>query len=112
MLPPPTVSRESSSQQMPRLPVWWLLLQQSFWHPQFFTFLLCMNVLVPFRVLDLVGETQKAESLALTQVRLRCQRFLFCQTCSALFGADAMAKKVISLRAAYCCGSFLFFILI
>lgn len=61
--PPPPLPRQ---QQLPRLPLWWLLFQQSYWHPQFFSFLLCVNVLVPFRVLDLVGDEKKAESLALT----------------------------------------------
>eukprot|EP01052_Picozoa_sp_SAG31_P041016 SAG31_NODE_6099_length_2171_cov_12.841216_1_plen_207_part_00 len=60
-----------------RLPIWWLLVQQSWWLPQFLTFSLLLNILVPFRVADLVGDSAKAESLA---------ELMSFQNCMALSG--------------------------
>ena len=51
-----------------RMPWWWLTWQMSWWLVQFATFNLLMNILVPFRVIELVGEASKAHYLALVNV--------------------------------------------
>jgi MFS family permease len=38
-----------------RMPLWWLCWQQFFWFTQFLTFNLLLNILLPFRVIELLG---------------------------------------------------------
>eukprot|EP01048_Picozoa_sp_COSAG05_P023442 COSAG05_NODE_5080_length_1269_cov_2.019658_1_plen_302_part_01 len=53
----------------PDLPVWWIVFQMGgFWAPQWVTGGLLGGILIPFRLIDLVGEDHKAHALALTTV--------------------------------------------
>ena len=58
--PPPIADTRLQS----LMPTWWLALQQSYWWTQFLTGGLLINILLPFRVLKLVGNAEKAKYLA------------------------------------------------
>eukprot|EP01043_Picozoa_sp_COSAG02_P069340 COSAG02_NODE_11840_length_1643_cov_20.665901_2_plen_364_part_01 len=47
-----------------RMPILWLCWQQFFWFTQFLTFNLLLNILLPFRVVELLGGPSSAASIS------------------------------------------------
>lgn len=45
------------------MPLWWLCWQQFFWFTQFLTFNLLLNILLPFRVVELLGGANAAAAI-------------------------------------------------
>ena len=48
------------------LPTWWIVFQFSWWAPQWITGGLLGGILIPFRIIALVGDSRKAHALAIT----------------------------------------------
>lgn len=97
-----------------RMPIWWLCWQQFFWFTQFLTFNLLLNILLPFRVVDLLGEAatnNKAFYLALMNTVAN-----FVSLTSVFWGAASDATRtrwgrrrpyIVAGQALACVGLFL-----
>eukprot|EP01043_Picozoa_sp_COSAG02_P045124 COSAG02_NODE_4096_length_5787_cov_2.405767_1_plen_346_part_00 len=46
-----------------QMPLWWLCWQQFFWFTQFLTFNVLLNILLPFRVVELLGGASAAAAI-------------------------------------------------
>ena len=68
------------------LPTWWIVFQMFFWAPQWVTGGLLGSVLIPFRMIELVGERYKTHALALTTVTATVVNL-----CGPFFGAASDA---------------------
>lgn len=79
----------------PDLPVWWITFQMSWWAPQWITGGLLVGILIPFKLLDIVGEERKSHALALVTVMNTCVNL-----CGPLFGgaSDAMPYTSVGRR--------------
>ena len=88
-------AEEEGDDDEPDLPVWWITFQMSFWAPQWIIGGLLVGILIPFRLLEIVGEDRKAHALALVTV---CQTVV--NLCGPLFGglSDAMPYTRLGRR--------------
>lgn len=79
----------------PNQPVWWIVFQMSWWAPQWITGGLLVGILIPFRLLDIVGEERKTDALALVTVMNTIVNL-----CGPLFGgaSDAMPYSQLGRR--------------
>jgi hypothetical protein len=72
--------------------VWWIVFQMSWWAPQWITGGLLVGILIPFRLLDIVGEEKKTDALALITVMNTAVNL-----CGPLFGGASDAMPYTSL---------------
>jgi hypothetical protein len=59
----PAVPLKDSTPVPLRMPLWWLTWQMFFWFTQFLTFGLLLNILLPFRVVELLGGANAAAAI-------------------------------------------------
>lgn len=86
---------DSAGPTEPDQPVWWIVFQMSWWAPQWITGGLLVGILIPFRLLDIVGEEKKTDALALVTVLNTAVNL-----CGPLFGgaSDAMPYTRLGRR--------------
>ena len=78
-----------------RMPLWWLCWQQFFWFTQFLTFNLLLNILLPFRVIELLGgaASEKAASEKAYYLALMNTVANFVSLTSVFWGAASDATR-------------------
>lgn len=100
------------------MPLWWLCWQQFFWFTQFLTFNLLLNILLPFRVVELLGGANAAEAISSKAFYLALMNTVanFVSLTSVFWGAASDATRtrwgrrrpyIIVGQALACVGLFL-----